>query len=825
MTDFLAFQRLLEGKTHTTNYSVVSPAIERFQHALSSRNASELDLAVLIRQVLAREFAHRGTSQLPVVLTNHRKLRTFESWHMIGLTATKTASGTMLTYTPWCPTWLDDSRCGVDVFAASETIRREFNSPTFCYGDPMLSSVGRKTYRSVGQRSAVRAALSTPPGSALIVALPTGEGKSLVFQLIHKVGFVEQQARELDALTLVIVPTVSLGINHEKETSHICELDWPLTYRSKSDKSNRLISEKIVNGSQGICFASPEAACGPLRESLRTAASYGKLRAIVIDEAHLVDQWGTDFRTDFQELSSFQSELMDAAPKDLAPRTIMLSATLTDTSELTLRTLFGYNCEIRSISAVQLRSEPDFWVAKRVDPTKRSKHIVEAIHHLPRPLILYVTKVDDATQWLTSLRSLGFSRVRTLHGNSKAADREKVVHDWRQGLLDIVVGTSAFGLGIDYPHVRSIVHACVPETLDRFYQEVGRGGRDGCAAISLIVPTTTDYPIAKRLNSKKVISTERGFTRWKSMFRNNESLGNSRFAVRIDIQPSVSDEDIDMKGSLNTEWNLRTLIVMSHAGIIRLLGKPKCDLSKDGEWFLIELLSNNHLDLNFWHTRFEPVRKKISKSARQNFELMRRYLDDKVCPADIFTLLYGLARMKKQCSRCNTCRNGNHTAPPPYPDAEPKSPWLLQRGRLVSDLLGHCSSLLINYEATEIQQPRSRRRLSNAIDRLQHDGLANLLVLGNIQFSISDIIEFANNRPFFVSLVRTVIASPLPQGPCLIVVGEEVKLNTVNLRAQQDSPRLFLMPTTMRTACDRRVREIFEGRRLNLMEFCHRIVQ
>ena len=160
-------------------------------------------------------------------------------------------------------------------------------------------------------------------------------------------------------------------------------------------------------------------------------------------------------------------------------RTLLLSATLTDASLETLRALFGIEGDFESIAAVQLRPEPDYWIAPVPAEQARIDHIIEALHHAPRPAVLYVTEVSEANAWYSRLINAGFRRVRKVHGKTRRVEREEIVGQWRDGSLDIVVGTSAFGLGIDYPHARSVIHACVPETLDRFYQEVGRGGRDG----------------------------------------------------------------------------------------------------------------------------------------------------------------------------------------------------------------------------------------------------------------------------------------------------------------------------------------------------------
>ena len=159
-----------------------------------------------------------------------------------------------------------------------------------------------------------------------------------------------------------------------------------------------------------------------------------------------------------------------------------------------------------------------------------------------------------------------------VYGKTSREERESVVTKWRDGLLDIVVATSAFGLGIDYPHARSVIHACVPETLDRFYQEVGRGGRDGRAALSLIAPKPSDFRVAERICLQKVITVDRGLERWAALFLGKRSTGDHRFAVRVDGSPGMTADDIDMTGDWNSDWNLRTLALMARAGLVRLLG-------------------------------------------------------------------------------------------------------------------------------------------------------------------------------------------------------------------------------------------------------------
>ena len=822
---FVALSQLLDRSDSVADWQGRSPAIERLRKALvdPARQASSLDLAVLLRQAMTHEHVRRGAMVTPAVLVSHPRFKGFADWDAVGLHSTAAGEGRLVMLQPWTPTWLSDPLDGVETFAASEATRREFNNAG-CEGDPLLAAVGRTSYRSRGQRAAVRAALSTPAGGSLVVALPTGEGKSMIFQLVQSVGFVGADHAENRGVTLVIVPTVALGVNHEQEAVKVCGLSPPLAFQGGNDVQNNIIAERIADGTQGLCFASPEAACGRLRDPLRRAAEAGLLRAIVIDEAHLVDQWGTGFRTEFQELSGLRRELLSAAPTGQALRTIMLSATLTDSSLETLRSLFGAESNFESLAAVQLRPEPDYWIAPLTDDASRISQVLEALHHVPRPTVLYVTEVAAANGWYTRLVEAGFRRVRKLHGKTGRAEREEIVGQWRDGLLDIVVGTSAFGLGIDYGHARSVVHACVPETLDRFYQEVGRGGRDGKAALSLIVPTGKDVAIAERINAQQVISIERGFHRWKTMFARKTILGNGRFAVRIDGRPGTDERDIDMFGDANTDWNLRTVALMARAGILLLLGTPYPRIEQEGDWLEIQILDDHHLELALWQSRVEPVRQVGWLAAKRNLDLMREYLRNDRCPAAILEDLYGANRVGRTCSRCSRCRDDDTCRLSSVAVGEPRAPWIEPLDPLVANLLDSDLRLLVSYDPGDLVRNASRR-LGDTLQRLAQARLAKLITLGPQPFDMERVLKFAEKSAFFVSDLSSLALSRLPRGPELVMVGDMQTLEPQNLVPRTENPRIFLAPIDQPSPDGRKLKDVFGGRTLTLDEFNARVAQ
>ena len=188
---------------------------------------------------------------------------------------------------------------------------------------------------------------------------------------------------------------------------------------------------------------------------------------------------------------------------------------------------------------------------------------------LPRPLILYVTQPKQADNWLKVLRQAKYKRVQTFHGNTPNTIRQRLIRDWDENKVDIMVATSAFGLGVDKRHVRSIVHATAPENLDRLYQEVGRGGRDGCRSVSLISITEKDKDLASALLPKR-LTVELAYQRWLHMWETNKLHPDKDGINLIDRDAIRKDAPKMLPGETNREWNFHMLLLLQRAGIIEI---------------------------------------------------------------------------------------------------------------------------------------------------------------------------------------------------------------------------------------------------------------
>jgi ATP-dependent DNA helicase RecQ len=795
------FARLAGGASRT--FVAVDPAIERLRHAIDDPQASPLDIAVLMRHVLRAEAVRRGPGSRPRLPSPAGRALARAMLEYVGLAASGAGEIEAL---PWRPDWLDaaDGRA-VDETAAAAPPRRFGPDDLGPIVDPFLKSAGWKRYRSVGQRAAIRAALLVPPGETLAINLPTGEGKSLVFQTIDRVGFASDTlggSGSREGVTLVVVPTVALAYDHEMACRrHPGEF---LAYVGGGGAERReAVRDRIRNSQDGLCFAAPEAACLGLRSALRTAARAGRLKAIVIDEAHLVDAWGTGFRSEFQVLSGVRAELIALSPQDRVPRTILLSATMTPETLATLKVLFSDPGEFRLLSAAQVRPEPDYWVAQPCEEEGRRWRVDEALLRVPRPAILYVTRVADARSWGDRLRERGFRRIGVFHGETPDLERQRILDKWRRGDLDLVVATSAFGLGIDYPHVRTIVHACVPETFDRFYQEVGRAGRDGCAAVSIVIPTPADFQTARGLNRKRVIGIKRGLRRWSSMFEHPDRhhMTDMRFRLRLDIPPDWNPDDIDLLSERGTDWSARVLTLLARAGILRIVGRPEVEIPQDGSdlnnagvFETVDILDANHLQKSCWITKVEPMRTAIADASRRNFDLMCRHLAGGDCPADLVAELYGADAVDLVCSSCGLCRSDGTAQRPTRLRREPATPWPgPPPASPLAALLDPEHRLVVTYDPRETGLS-ARRRAAELFHALWRYGIRSFAILGEVSALFERALGSLADVAAFVERPPSLAAARLPRGSLLVLVGPNGRLGSAALRPTADRPCLFLIP-------------------------------
>ena len=623
----------------TASDSLVDRIRQVLEKYSSEGRLQKYDLQPLIRHLLLRE-SHKAGREIDLRVPAGPDWPTVSEWDSHGISAmTVGADAFILTALPWHPTWLGGGEAGVfaDSFS-EETVREEAR----CKVDPFIADVtGYAQYSSPGQREAIRAAFLIPPGDTLIVNLPTGSGKSLVGQapaLVH---------RQDGHLTIFVVPTVALAIDQERQMKKYfgksagIAKTWPLAWYGGVSKEVRSeMRRRMLDGTQRILFTSPEALTSSLLWTVFEVAQHGMLRYLVIDEAHLITQWGDEFRPAFQALAGLRNSLLrKVSEEEVEPfRTLLLSATFTPETIDTLANLFGPPKCVQMVAAVHLRPEPQYWFSRAISAAEKKEQILTALRHAPRPYILYVTKREDALVWQNILVNQGgYKRVERFDGTTPDCKRKEIIDAWVADKLDGVVATSAFGVGIDKGDVRTIIHATIPETLDRFYQEVGRGGRDGKPSNSLMVYEDADWELSKSMANPMIISNGLGFVRWSALYESRKRYDCLGELFRVDLE--AIREGLPGSNEANVKWNMRTLLLMSRAGFIELHVDPSNEASVVDDDLLssspsaamsvvrVRVLRDGHLLPSAWEEDIALSRNTTLKSGWRNLDLMQGLLE------------------------------------------------------------------------------------------------------------------------------------------------------------------------------------------------------
>jgi len=310
-----------------------------------------------------------------------------------------------------------------------------------------------------GQRAVIDAVLS---GRDALVVMPTGAGKSLTFQI---------PAKLLKGPVLVVSPLISLM---KDQVDALVRLGFRATVLNSTidfDERRRRLAA-LREGKIELLYVAPEGLEGSLRGLI--AACHPSL--VAVDEAHCISHWGHDFRPAYRKLSGLKQELHDVP-------ILALTATATRRVASDVRTELGMRDPIeyrgsffRPNLIVTGRKKGALASGARSDTRREMLGIIR--RHPGASGIVYCLSrrgVESTTGWL---RAQGI-RASSYHAGLADAERERNQNAFARGAIDVIVATVAFGMGIDKPDVRYVIHRDMPRSIEAWYQEIGRAGRDG----------------------------------------------------------------------------------------------------------------------------------------------------------------------------------------------------------------------------------------------------------------------------------------------------------------------------------------------------------
>ena len=358
--------------------------------------------------------------------------------------------------------------------------------------DHLQKHFGLKSFRP-GQLEILQAILS---GKDVLAVLPTGGGKSLCYQL---------PALVWDGLVVVISPLIVLM---KDQVANLNQLQIPAGYfcTGQTEEERRDVFQRISKGGPFVLYLSPERA---QKEGFQKWIQSQKIVLFAVDESHCVSQWGHDFREEYSQLS-----ILKKLRPDIPVLALTASATPRVLSDIALQ------LQLKSAEKfVRGFYRPNLYYQVQECPTDEDKlrWVLQALHQFPQGRVIIYCGTRKSTEELSLYLQQHFAGVGCYHAGLSTETRHQVQAAYQKADLRILVATNAFGMGIDQPDVRLVIHYQMPANIDSLYQEMGRAGRDGQNSTCLMLYAKKDKGLQGYFIQSSQADARIKDLRWKNL--------------------------------------------------------------------------------------------------------------------------------------------------------------------------------------------------------------------------------------------------------------------------------------------------------------------